>query len=134
MLTQKPDIFAIKRAAQKVLKNAHFACLLGSAMTSYYRKESDIDIAALFDVPPVPMECMALQSDLEEALNRRVDLIVLNQAGPVIKMQVLKKGKPLFIHDRKAYAQFQMCVISEYFDFKSDRMPVESARLHGVSR
>lgn len=65
--------------------------VFGSFVKGYFTEESDIDIAILFDKKPNFNKYLKIKMRLEEILNREIDIVVLNDASPIIKMQILKK-------------------------------------------
>ncbi|VAX26485.1 hypothetical protein MNBD_NITROSPIRAE02-917, partial [hydrothermal vent metagenome] len=66
--------------------------LFGSFARGKATALSDLDIAILFYNTPDFYRINDLREKLSEVLNIPVDIVVLNNAAPVIKMQVLKKG------------------------------------------
>jgi hypothetical protein len=60
-----------------------------------------------------------------------VDVVVLNNASPVIRMQVLRKGLLLINKDRRAYHEFFVNTVNEYDDLKRTRKEVEDNILRG---
>lgn len=69
--------------------------LYGSEAEGTARADSDIDLAALFRRRPQSLEIFDARTDLEEVLRRDVDLVDLDQAPPILGMQVLKYGRLL---------------------------------------
>ena len=47
-----------------------------------------------------------------------IDLVILNEAPLVLKYNILKDGKPLFIRDEELHVNLIQKTISEYLDFK----------------
>ncbi|MEQ8214237.1 MAG: nucleotidyltransferase domain-containing protein, partial [Smithellaceae bacterium] len=68
---------------------------------------------------------------LNGILKREIDIAVLNSASPVLKMQVLKKGIPVFTKDKKYYNQFFVDTINQYDDLKQTRKICEDNILKG---
>ena len=73
--------------ARRFFENAHrgaaAAHLFGSAARDALTPESDVDVGVLFDTPPghaFDDQPFDLDGDLERALGRRADLVVLNRA------------------------------------------------------
>lgn len=63
-----------------------------------------------------------------KALKKDVDLVVLDTAGPVIKMQALRNG--ILLHSTKnAYENFFSETINEYDDLKFFRRGIEESVL-----
>ena len=108
--------------------NVRLAFLFGSLARKRARPDSDVDMAVLFKNPPSPLGRLGLCANLEEHLKRNVDLISLNSAGPVIKMQVLKTGIKI-LGSRDVYEEFFVKTVREYDDFKQIIAPQEGAVL-----
>jgi predicted nucleotidyltransferase len=111
---------------RQALAGARFAYVFGSILTAAFGDESDVDVAVDFGKPLAPAERLELAATLAAAAGRDVDLVDLRTADPVIKMQVLRNGRPLLVNDRLASSAFAMSALSEYFDLKLDRAPVEA--------
>jgi uncharacterized protein len=107
------------------------AVIFGSAAGGPLRPDSDVDLALLFAAEQVPGEdeILEMRADLEQLLRRDVDLIVLNQASPILAFQAARHGTLLFCRDRRAYERFLVRLITEYADFKRIRRPIEEAVL-----
>ena len=69
----------------------------GSTVTGKTHTRSDVDIAVLFDRPPVALEELGtLQAELQALYPERlVDLVVLNRADPLLLKQVTASCKLL---------------------------------------
>ena len=111
------------------------AILHGSQATGHARQESDIDLAILFTKVFEPLDLLAFQQELSDEMHVDVDVVVLNTASPIIAMQAVKNGRPLFIKDKKAYQYFEINLITDYADLKKLREPFEKnilqRKLHG---
>ncbi len=104
------------------------AFLIGSFARGTARKDSDVDVAILssryIDVRKVP----ELKERLSFLLKKDVDLVVLDAAGPVMKMQVLKSG--ILLHSTEnAYENFFSNTLNEYDDLKFFRSGIEESVL-----
>jgi predicted nucleotidyltransferase len=97
------------------------AYLFGSVARGQHAGESDIDVAVLFDPPP-PARLLgppsSIHDQLETAVSRRVDLIVLNQASPDLIHRVLRDGVVLYERDPGERIRFEVRARNEYFDIK----------------
>jgi predicted nucleotidyltransferase len=124
IIDQLADYFAIKSGVLLVF-------LFGSAASGKMTEESDIDIGILFENEPDIFEINELKSELNGILKREIDIAVLNSAAPVLKMQVLKKGIPVFTKDKKHYNQFFVDTINQYDDLKQTRKICEDNILKG---
>ena len=108
--------------------NIRLVFLFGSMASGTDRPDSDADVAVLFAAPPSSLELLDLRTSLEEHLRRDADLISLNSAGPIIKMQVLKTGIQI-LGTKRDYEGFFVRTVNEYHDFKRIIAPLEEAVL-----
>ncbi len=119
----------IDEIAEKLTKyfNEHeeilFAILFGSIAKGKSNKMSDIDIAVMVEPnfnKPFPFGYQAeLTTDLIGVLGRNdVDVIILNEAPIVLKHEVLRYGKFIFVKDEHARIKFQVDTINQYEDYK----------------
>lgn len=97
------------------------AYLFGSVVSGRARHNSDVDVAVL--IKPANVRSgflkyrLKLMADLAGALGRAdVDLIVLNEAPPVLAHQVLAKGKLVFERSASARIEFHVRTVNLYFD------------------
>jgi predicted nucleotidyltransferase len=110
-----------------VLAGARFAYVFGSYGTPAFGPESDVDIAVSFGHALAFDEKLTRRAALERAAGRPVDLVDLDAADPIIRMQVLKTGRPFLVTDSHAQHEFAMYALAAYFDWKLSRRPVEDA-------
>ncbi|MCD6152459.1 MAG: nucleotidyltransferase domain-containing protein [Syntrophobacterales bacterium] len=106
------------------------AFLFGSIATGQHSEASDIDLAILFQTEPDFYFLENIKNALSGFIKREIDIVVLNDASPVIKMQALKKGIPL-IRKGKAYEEFFTRTVEEYADLKITRKEIEDNILKG---
>ena len=101
--------------------------LFGSQARGQAKSGSDIDIAVLFEHNAIPdaLEMIAVRQELSEQLHKEVDLVCLNTADPILKMQVYQYGKILFKDDEKAYHYYLIKLFNEYMELKELRKPME---------
>jgi predicted nucleotidyltransferase len=121
----------IKRTLRLFFKkedNIRLAFLIGSFATGKSRPDSDVDVAVLFGRIPDHMKILDLRERLSEGLKRDIDLVILNEAGPIIRMQALKTGIRLRA-EKGAYEDFFVRTVNEYEDLKQIRAPIEEAVL-----
>lgn len=114
-------------------KDIVIAYLFGSETTGHTRPDSDVDVALLFRFDSVPAtdQLLQIQDDLTSLLKREVDIVVLNEASPIIRMQVLRKGKKLHERDRRAFIRFFVRTVNEYDDLKRIRSVIEKKITRG---
>lgn len=115
-----------------LLEGVRFAFVFGSFGTPAFGDESDLDLAVDFGRRLEPRERFDLAGRLDEAAGRRVDLVDLRSADPIISMQVLRTGRAFLVADPRALAVFRMTAPSRYFDWKISRRPVEEALWAGA--
>ncbi len=108
--------------------------LFGSLAAGQATPESDVDIGVLYQRGQEPDFMVEMNDKIELAslLKRDVDLVNLNRASPVLRMQVLKKGKLVLNRDPKLVNLFFVNTLNEYFDLKQSRKPIEKA-LYGFT-
>lgn len=105
-----------------------FAFLFGSALTDYFNKKSDIDVAIwLNDFPLSVNEIMNLKYQVEKSINfeHDIDIVVLNNADLIITNQIITKGKIIINKNQKFTDNFILSRRSMYFDFKFFRKNLE---------
>jgi len=108
--------------------NIRLAFLMGSFAKGTARPDSDVDVAVLFGRPFGPEDVLELKGRLEKLLERDVDIVVLDRAGPVIRMQALKTGI-LLASEKGAYEEFFTATVNEYDDLKYNRREIEESLL-----
>ena len=105
------------------------AVLFGSQAAGYADENSDIDVAVLYASSPDPIEKLKFQELLSEEMKQQVDLVSLNEASPILAMQVVKNGSLLYVLDPRAYAEFEVRLITDYADLKRLLEPFEKSLL-----
>ena len=56
-----------------------------------------------------------------------MDLVVLDTASPILRMEVLRRHRMLVQKDPERFEQFVVRTLAEYFDLKRVREPIERA-------
>ena len=95
------------------------AYLFGSAARDALRGDSDVDVGVLMAEPPASTlegQPYDVGGDLERALGRPVDLVVLNNAPVDLRLRVLRTGRLVVDRDRSARIQFEVRTRNEAFD------------------
>ncbi|OGW99834.1 MAG: hypothetical protein A2Y00_06590 [Omnitrophica WOR_2 bacterium GWF2_43_52] len=110
--------------------------LFGSRASGKARKYSDIDIAALYDEKVDKKEYtdkrIEIMTAVSELLDREVDVVVLNQAPPILKYHILKYGMRLYERSNRQEHSFEVQAIQEYFDFLPIRNRMEQGLIKKV--
>ena len=105
--------------------------LFGSSARNCLRPSSDVDIGIFFRTVPEIDSIDALREELSSVLRREVDLVVLNHASPVLKMQILKYGILIYSANKKYFHQFYTDTVNQYDDLKRIRKNCEENILRG---
>ncbi|MBU0653313.1 MAG: nucleotidyltransferase domain-containing protein [Proteobacteria bacterium] len=100
------------------------AFLFGSFAGGTVTAESDVDIAILCRPLPSFDRREEIRAALCAGMKREVDLVVLNEASPILRMQVLKKGI-ILIENARIYEDFFVRATGEYDDVKRVRRGIE---------
>jgi predicted nucleotidyltransferase len=125
VITQEIREFLDKRG------EVSLAFIFGSFAEGRLNKESDVDIAILFRVEPDISTLTDIMNGLSVIVKRDVDIVVLNNASPIIRMQVLRKGRILKKVDERIYCDFYLRAVKEYDDIKIIRRAQEENILKG---
>ena len=119
-----PEFSPTKRAVARCVsrrREIQAAYIFGSVATRRARADSDVDVAVLFDrrVRPARMLTyrLKLMADLGSALRRPdVEVVILNEAPPLLAHRILSKGKLVFERSASARVRFQVRTASRYLD------------------
>ncbi|HLD41221.1 MAG TPA: HepT-like ribonuclease domain-containing protein [Candidatus Omnitrophota bacterium] len=108
-------------------KNISMAFIFGSFAKGQHLPDSDVDIAVYFNPQGRAVEWEEetfypeedrIWRELENLLDREVDLLILNRAPSTMASKIIKTGLPIFIKDRSFYWRFFLTVNSASADFK----------------
>lgn len=100
------------------------AYLFGSQATGKARPGSDVDTAVLLSEEDglIRLERrLRMIDEVSELCGREADVIVLNDAPPLLQHQVLRHGRLLFERDRSARVEFEVRAGKIYADLKPMR-------------
>lgn len=92
------------------------AYVFGSVARDEARPSSDLDLGVVFGLVPVPRELDRLATDLEAVAGRRVDLVVLNEAPPLLTHEVIRWGRLIVCQDEDERVRFQTRATARYLD------------------
>lgn len=107
--------------------------LYGSEAEGTTRADSDVDLAALFRRRPQGLEIFDARAELEELLCREIDLVDLDQAPPILAMQILKHGRLLVDRNPSRRHDAFSRIVSLYEDVKILRREGEQALFKRMS-
>ncbi|WP_234117375.1 type VII toxin-antitoxin system MntA family adenylyltransferase antitoxin [Clostridium hydrogenum] len=88
--------------------------VFGSAARNELMEDSDIDIAYLSDVSLSNYEIFMLANDIADVVKRDIDLIDLNKASTVFKVQIVGNGKVIYCIDDTKRMYFEMYAFKHY--------------------
>ncbi|NLW22572.1 MAG: nucleotidyltransferase domain-containing protein [Tissierellia bacterium] len=95
-----------------------FAYIFGSYAREKIRKDSDLDIAVYLREEMDIDTYLEIKMQLSEICKREVDLILLNEAPPLLKFQIYKNNVLLFSRDKSIETRFKVRTLFEYSDMK----------------
>jgi len=101
--------------------------LFGSVGSGQDNAKSDLDLAALFPRPVDPVALWECSGELGNLVNRHVDLVDLQSASTVMRMQVIQTGQRVFTADEAACQSFEMIALSMYVRFNEERQGIIEA-------
>jgi predicted nucleotidyltransferase len=123
------------RARPEVLE----AYLFGSQARGKVHAQSDVDVAVYIDrervgAPPFGYEA-ELTAVLMSALRRNdVDVVVLNDAPPLLYGRVLNEGTRIFARDLRAATTRAAQALSRYCDYLPHLAKIEAAHARRIAR
>lgn len=109
----------LDRAAERLAHDPRVLAVwaFGSQAMGTAGPSSDVDVAVLLDRTLDLTEELRLRSALVDALRRDdIDLVVLNQAPPLLRYEVLAHGSLLFARHPEPVQEFEERALREYLD------------------
>lgn len=104
--------------------------LYGSFARRQVHPGSDIDLAIFQPCrKPDIFELNLARIDLEDLCKRPVDLVILEEASPILAMQILGNHQLLALQDRRLLDAFVVKTLMDYADLKIVRRTIEEALL-----
>ncbi len=92
-----PSVEEIRQTVLPILRRYGVtrAALFGSAVTGRLRPDSDIDILVRIGADISLLDFVGLKLDLEQALNRRVDLVEYDTIKPRLRERILQEQETI---------------------------------------
>lgn len=106
-------------AIRRVLEgrtDVRLAFVFGSLARGEVRPSSDCDVGVVFAPMPDGRALDRLSTDLEGAARRRVDLVVLNDAPPLLTHEVIREGRMIVCRDEDERVRFETRATARYLD------------------
>jgi predicted nucleotidyltransferase len=101
----------------------HFVYLFGSTVTGTQNRFSDVDIAVYLDnlalkprAYPYGYKAYLIAELMQLLKTNRIDVVILNEATPFLKYQVIRYGFPVYEISTQERIQFHVGALSRYFD------------------
>ncbi|RLI41053.1 nucleotidyltransferase domain-containing protein [Candidatus Bathyarchaeota archaeon] len=94
------------------------AYLFGSAARGAMGRLSDVDVAVLLsDAYALTLDYrLHLMGKLAGVVGREADVVILNEAPPLLRYEVIKCGRVLYCRDELARVAFEERTLDEYLD------------------
>jgi predicted nucleotidyltransferase len=107
------------------------AYLFGSTATGSAQAHSDVDVAVYVGDPQPPASAFGYSADLSAALmsalrTNRVDLVILNEAPPLLYHRVLRDGVRVLSRNLSATTTREGQALSRYCDFVPQLAKIEA--------
>lgn len=130
---QQQEVNAVLLAKIEDLEGVY---LFGSGATSDFTSSSDIDLAFKAKSPVDQLVLWDLKNELSNLLGREVDLIDLEPADTVMRMQVVSTGVRIYCQNHTKSEAWDSLVYSMYLKLNEDRKEVideiaKSGKIYG---
>jgi predicted nucleotidyltransferase len=108
------------------------AYVFGSTTTGSARAHSDVDVAVYLGEPRPAASAFGYESDLASALMRevgtsRIDVLILNDAPPLLYHRVLRDGVRVLARDLRSTTTREGRALSRYCDFVPQLAKIDAA-------
>jgi predicted nucleotidyltransferase len=103
-------------AALSARAEVRLAYVFRSAVTGRRRAASDADVAVLFAGAPGARALDGLTEDLEAAAGRRIDLVDLATAPPLLAHEIVKTGRCIVCRDATERGEFEARTVLRFLD------------------
>ena len=110
-----PDLHPMRRVLG-ACDDVRLAYVFGSVARGQPRPRSDVDVAVLFATPPSFKAIDQLTAELERVTRRRVDLVDLRRAPPLLAHEVVSAGRLLVARDEGERVDFETRVVLRFLD------------------
>ena len=117
------NVVSIVSLLKTELPDLQGAYLFGSFVSGMSSEKSDVDLAVLCRNPLSKEIRFRLIENLENLLNRNVDLIELRFVNTIFQEEIVITAKPIAIIDQMACELFEDFVYCSAMDFREFRKP-----------
>ncbi len=98
--------------------------LFGSYARGTQNKESDIDIAFKTKKKIDKKDVYQISIELEDKLNKDIDLINLDEIGDTFRYEILVNGKTLYCKDELKFELYKLDMYREFLDLNESRQAI----------
>lgn len=116
----------INKIKDYLLKNENIIAII--LFGSYARKteniNSDIDIAIKLNKPISKKELFQLKLNLEDLVNKDVDLLNLDEIADGIRYEILINGETLYARNEFYFELYKLQMYREYLELNESRMQI----------
>jgi len=112
------------RRALEDTSGVRLAVLFGSAARGTPRSGSDVDVAVLLNSDE---GLSPLQVALARALGRRVDLVSLRKAPPLLRFEIARDGQLLVEREPHAWIEFRAHAMIDWWDWAPTARMMQNA-------
>ncbi len=98
--------------------------LFGSYARGTQNKESDIDIAFKTKKKIDKKDVYQISIELEDKLNKDIDLINLDEIGDTFRYEILVSGKTLYCKDELKFELYKLDMYREFLDLNESRQAI----------
>lgn len=104
------------QAALTDMPDVRLAVLFGSRAIGKGSASSDVDIGVAGDGSKLDLAALAVR--LERHVRCRVDLVVLDDAPPLLRFEIARDGRPLVEREPHAWADFKARAMIDWWDWQ----------------
>jgi hypothetical protein len=137
MILAQPDLERRLARALEARSEVLEAYLFGSQAAGRAQLHSDIDVAVYVQADRLDAPGYGYAAEITTYLisaldSNSIDLVVLNQAPPLLYHRVLRDGRRILARDLRATTTREGYALSRYCDYLPQLAKIEAARRYGA--
>ena len=118
--------------ALEQVPSVRLAVLFGSAASDRSNSRSDLDVGVSLEAGCGALDTLSVS--LERATGRRVDLVVLDSAPPLLRMEIARKGRVLVEREPRLWAEFRAHAMIDWWDWAPTARMMHRTMLQRLER
>ncbi len=122
------DLVEVLRHRAAELPEVRLAVLFGSTARGKATRRSDVDLGVSVD-PNTPAVRFKVQSELERAAGRSVDIVFLEDAPPLLRFEISKDGVLLFQRQDDLWSRFKERALIDWWDWAPSERIITAAAI-----